>query len=84
MFKYHILFSASFHKINEEDQKSDEIEIFFNLNNNHNLTESDDNNIHVKSQIEHQIQVQETKESGWISEKIISKKMRLKMRLINL
>ena len=33
-FKYHMLFSASFHKINEEDQRSDEIELFFNLNNN--------------------------------------------------
>ena len=28
-FKYHILFSASFYKINEEDQRSDEIELFF-------------------------------------------------------
>ena len=27
-FEYHILFSASFYKINEEDQKSDEFELF--------------------------------------------------------
>ena len=62
-FKYHILLSASFYKINEEDQRSDEIELFFNLKINHNLTESDIDNIDVRSQLEHQIQIQETKES---------------------
>ena len=30
-FKCHLLFSASFRKINEEDQTSDEIELFINL-----------------------------------------------------
>ena len=30
-FKYRILFSASFHKINEEDQRSDEIELFISF-----------------------------------------------------
>ena len=75
-FKYHILFSASFYKINEEDQRSDEIELFLYLNINHNLTETDNNNIDVKSQLEHQIQIQETKESGWIFDKINSMKIR--------
>ena len=46
--EYHTLFSASFYKINEEDQRIDEIELFFNLNINHNLTETDINNIDVK------------------------------------
>ena len=46
-----------------------------NLNINHNLTESDINNIDVRSQLEHQIQVQETKESGWIFGKINSTKI---------
>ena len=32
----------------------------------HNLTESDIDNIDVRSQLAHQIQIQETKESGWI------------------
>ena len=64
MFKYHILFSASFYKINEEDQRSDEIELFINFSINNNLTETDMNNIDVKSQLEHQHQIQETKESG--------------------
>ena len=69
--KYHIKFSAIFYKINEEDQRSDEIEIFINLNINHNLAESDMNNIYVKSQLEHQIRIQETKKSRWIFDKKI-------------
>ena len=65
-FKYHILVSASFYKINEEDQRSDKIELFINLNFNNKLTETDINNIDVESQLEHQKQVQETKKSGCI------------------
>ena len=75
-FKYHILFSESFYKNNEEDQRSDEIEFLINLNINNNLTETDINNIDVKSQLEQQIQVQETKESGWVFDKINSMKTR--------
>ena len=75
-FKYHIVFSASFYKINEEDQRSDEIELYISLNINNNSTETDINNIDVKSQLEHQIQFQETKESGWIFDKINSMKTR--------
>ena len=75
-FKYHILFSASFYKINEEDQRSDEIELFIDLNIHNNLTEADIINIDVESQLEHQIQVEETKESGWIFDKYNSMKIR--------
>ena len=74
-FKYHTLFSASFYKINEEDQRSNEIELYINLNNNHNLTESDIDNIDVRSQLEQQVQNQEMKESGWIFDKINSMKI---------
>ena len=74
-FKYHTLFSASFYKINEEDQRYNEIELYINLKVNRNSTESDIDNIDVRSQLEHQIQVQETKESGWIFDKINSKKI---------
>ena len=74
-FKYHTLFSASFYKINEEDQRDNEIELYINLKINHNLTESDIDNIDVRSQLEHQIQIQETKESGWIFDKINSMKI---------
>ena len=38
IFKYHTLFSARFYKINEEDQRNNEIELNINLNVNHNLT----------------------------------------------
>ena len=75
-FIYHIFFSASFYEIKKEDQRSDEIELFINLNINNNLTETDINDIVVKSQLEHQIQIQETNESGWIFDKTISMKIR--------
>ena len=42
---------------------------------NHNLTESDNYNIDVKSQLEHQIHIQETKEGGWKIDKINSTKI---------
>ena len=74
-FKYHTLISASFYKINEEDQRDNEIELYINLKINHNLTESVIDNIDVRSQLEHQIQIQETKESGWIFDKINSMKL---------
>ena len=63
-FKNHTLFSASVYKINEEDQRYKEIELYINLKVNHNLTYSDIDNIDVRSQLKHQIQIQETKESG--------------------
>ena len=47
------------------------------MNINNNLTETDINNIDVKSQLEHQIQIQKTKESGRIFDKINSMKRRL-------
>ena len=74
-FKYHTLFSASFYKINEEDQRKNEIELYIILKINHNLTESDIDKIDVRSQLEHQIQIEETKESGWIFDKINSMKI---------
>ena len=64
------MFSASFYKINEEDQRNNEIELYINLKINSNLTESDIDNMDIRSQLEQQIQVQETKESGWIFDKI--------------
>ena len=56
--KSRIIFSASSYKIDEEDQRCDEIELCINLNIYHNLTETDINNIDVKSQLEHQIPIQ--------------------------
>ena len=37
-YKYHILFSASFYKTDEEVQRSDETDLFINLNMNHSFT----------------------------------------------
>ena len=74
-FKYHTLISASFHKINEEYQRNNEIELYINLEINNNSTESDIDNIDIRSQLEQQIQVQETKDSGWIFDKINSMKI---------
>ena len=45
------------------------------MNINHNLTESDIDNIDVRSQLEHQIQNQEMKDSGWMYDKINSMKI---------
>ena len=35
------------------------------MNNNHNLTETDIDNIDIKSPLEHQLQQQELQDSGW-------------------
>ena len=79
-FKYHTFFSASFYKINgeDQDQRNIETELYINVKFNHNLTESVIDIIDVRSQSENQIQVQETKESGWIFDKLNSKKYHFK------
>ena len=74
--KNHILISASFYKNIEEDERCEEIEFNNILNIEHKLTESDIKNIYVESQLEHQIQIHETKESGWKFDK--SNSMRVK------
>ena len=64
MFIHHTLVSASFYKIDKEDQRKDESEKYMKLNFNQKLTESDINTIDVMSHLEHQILTQEEKESG--------------------
>ena len=49
--------------------------MYVNLSINHNLTESDFEDIDIKSQLEHQIKIQGTKESGWIFDKTNSMKI---------
>ena len=71
-FKYETVFSARFDKQDENNQLLDETEIFFNLNINHNLTQTDIDNVDVKSPFEHQIQQQDMKDSGWRFDKINS------------
>ena len=46
--------------------------MFNNLNINHNLTQTDIDNIKIISPLEHQIQQQEMKDSGWKFDKINS------------
>ena len=46
------------------------------MNINHSLTENDIDKIDINSQLEHQIQNQETEESGWIFDKINSMRIR--------
>ena len=71
-FKYQTVFSARFDKQDENNQVVDETELFNNLNINHNLTQTDIDNIDVKSPLEHQIQQQEMKDSGWRFDKVRS------------
>ena len=63
-FKYQTVFSARFDKQNEDNQVLNETELFINLNINHNLTQTDIDNIDVRSSLERQIQQQEMKDSG--------------------
>ena len=62
-FKYQAVFSARFDKQNEDIQVLDETELFINLNMNYNITQSDIDNIDIKSPLENQIQKQEMKDS---------------------
>ena len=71
-FRYRTVFSARFDKQNEDNQVLDETEIFINLNITNNLTESDLDKIDVRSPLEHQIQQQEMKDSGWRFDKLNS------------
>ena len=56
-FRYQVVFSARFDKHDEDDQVLDELEVIINLNNQ-NVTQSDIDDI--RSQLERQIQNQET------------------------
>ena len=71
-FKYQTVFSATFDKQDEDNQVLDETELFNNLNINHNLTQSDLDNIDIKSPLDDQIQQQQMKDSGWRFDKINS------------
>ena len=64
-YKYQTVFPARFDKQDEDNQVLDETELFINLNITHKLTESDLDNVDIKCPLEHQIQQQERKNSGW-------------------
>ena len=71
-FKYQTVFSARLHKQDEDNRVLDETELFINSNINHNLIQTDIDDIDVKSLLEHQIQQQEMKDSAWRFDKINS------------
>ena len=71
-FKYQTVFSARFDKQGEDNQPLNKTELFIILNINDNLTETDIDNIDIKSPLKHQIQQQEMKDSGWKFDKINS------------
>ena len=71
-FRYQTVFSARFDKQDENNQVLDETELFINSNINQNLTQSDLYKIVIRSPLEHQIQQQEMKDSGWRFDKINS------------
>ena len=71
-FNYQTVFSARFDEGNGNNQVLDQTELFLNLKTNRNLTETEIDNIDIRSQLEHQIQIQETKKSGWRFDKINS------------
>ena len=71
-FEYRRVFSSRFDKQDENDQVLDENELYFNFNNDKNLSESDIDNNTVSSQLEKQIQNQETRDKGRNFDRFIS------------
>ena len=71
-FKNETIFSARFDKPKKDNQVLYETKLFIKLNIYRNLVETDINNIDVKSPLEHQIEQQELKDSGWRFDEIIS------------
>ena len=63
-FKHQTVFSAKFGKQDEGSQVLNETDLFNNLYFTHNLTETDNNKIDIKSPLEQQAQNQELKDSG--------------------
>ena len=70
--RYQTVFSARFDKQDENNQVLNKTVLFINLNINHDLTQTDIDNINVISPLEYQIQQQEMKDSGWRFDKINS------------
>ena len=71
-FKPQTVFSARFDQQDEDGQLLEETELFINFNINQNLTQSDLDKIDIRFPLEHQIQKQEMKDSGWRFDKLYS------------
>ena len=72
IFRYQTVISARFDEQDEDNQVLDETDLFINLNINHNLTQTNIDNIDVVSPLEYQIQQQEMKDSSWRFDEINS------------
>ena len=70
IFKHQAFFSTRFDKQDEDNQLLDKTELFINFKINNTLTETDIDNIDVKSPLEHHIQLQGLKDSGWRFDRI--------------
>ena len=64
-FKNKTVFSAQFVKQGEDNQVLEKTDLFLNLQNNQNVTESGIDKDDFKSPVERQIQNQEMKYNGW-------------------
>ena len=64
-FKQRTVYSARFDKKDEGDQILDEIEFYINLKFNQNLTQSDIDIIHIRSQLDGQIENLGMEDRGW-------------------
>ena len=67
---YQTVFPGKFDKQDEDNQVIDEIELFIILIINHNVTESDLDNIDIKTPLKQQIQAQEMKDLVWRLDKV--------------
>ena len=65
IFKNQTIFSARFDKQDEDNHFLDETELFNNFDFNRNLTQIYLDDIDVSSPLEHKLQQQEIKDSGW-------------------
>ena len=71
-FKFQVVFSALFEKMNEFGYIENKTEMYISLKLNHVLTLSDFDNLTINSQVESQIENKQMKESGWVFDKLVS------------
>ena len=71
-FKYQVVFSALFEKMNEFGYIENKTEMYISLKLNHVLTSNDLDNLTINSQVESQIENKQMKESGWVFDKLVS------------
>ena len=71
-FKYQVVFSALFEKMNEFGYIENKTDMYISLKLNHVLTLSYLDNLTINSQVESQIENKQMIESGWVFDKLVS------------